>query len=201
LALLLLLCLIVLPVVIPVILSILRRPFFAPRYGLVAVPGLMALAGVGLAALRWRTAQGAAIVAVVALFPLARPWAYQKPQWREAAQFLTENMRPGDIATIMIKSSTRAYDYYIDRPDVRRIGFNASALPLSTPLEDASRRVWLVLNPPRPTEEMITRGPWRVLQQRDFREITILELQDASRPAATTQPASTGPTPTQSGWN
>ncbi len=116
------------------------------------------------------------VLLAISLFPTERP--DPKPQWREAGAYLNQHMRPGDFAAVNRKGATNEYDYYVHRPDVRRIGFDASALPVPQPLDDG-KHIWLVLYtcdlPPR---LLIQRGNWRVLRQKMFREVLIFELAD-----------------------
>ncbi len=173
-----------LPVVVPVIISVLSHPSFSARYGICASLGLFALAAAGvsvLPSLRYQLPV-ALVLAVISLLPTNTPDL--KPQWQEAARFLEKNMHPGDYAAVNRKGATCMYDYYVHRPDVRRIGFDGMALPVSQPLRDY-KHIWLILYTcDTPADVMLRRGHWCVGKQRAFRDIFIAELFDPP----TTQP-------------
>jgi hypothetical protein len=189
-ALALLLSLALLPVIIPVAVSVWRTPVFSPRYGIIATIGLCPLAAAGVAAFRLCALRAVLLVGIVALSAIAQPVEPFKAHWREAADYLAEHMRPGDLAAVHIKASVRQYDYYVRRlrPDVPRVSFDGSAIPVTLPLEPPGRHVWLVLYgrfvPPR---DILARGHWRVVSHKFFwAQIYIWEL--VSAPPAT-QPA------------
>lgn len=179
----------ILPIVIPVIVSVLTNPTFSARYGMPASLGLFTLAAVGMASLSKPALQipTALILGAITLLPTNVP--DPKPQWREAAGYLQKNMRNGDYAAINRKGAAQTmYDYYVYRPDVRRIGFDGESLPVTQPLPD-DKHVWLILYTSdfRPGV-MISRGHWQVARQKQFREILILELYDFPQASTKTPP-------------
>jgi hypothetical protein len=85
-------------------------------------------------------------------------------------------MKFPDIAMMSRKNTTYLYDYYVKRPDIARYGFDGSAVPVTVPVEP-DKHVWLILhNNPAPRDEIIARGNWRVLSEKSFRGIEIIEL-------------------------
>ncbi|HEX8522369.1 MAG TPA: glycosyltransferase family 39 protein [Tepidisphaeraceae bacterium] len=182
------LLILLLPVVIPVTISVLTRPTFSARYAMPASLGLYVLAGAGLSQISRLNLQipAATILATLTLFPSTLP--DPKPQWRQAAHYLELHMRPGDLAAINRKGAICLWDYYIrSRPDLRRIGFDGTALPVTQPL-DPGRHVWLIAYTNEiPPNVMIQRGHWIVGRQKIFRNILIFELFDPPSPSATTQ--------------
>ena len=176
----------VLPVVLPVLLSVIGRPTFVNRYAMFAAVGLFVLAGAGITYLR-PIARVTVVMLLVALSWMPTRSVEGKPQWREAGRFLEANMGAGDFAAVHRKGATCMYDYYVNRPDVRRIGFDGTALPVTQPLPQG-KRIWLVLYtnlyPPR---RHLERGNWRVGRQKQFRDVLIFELIDAS-PTRVAQP-------------
>jgi 4-amino-4-deoxy-L-arabinose transferase-like glycosyltransferase len=179
-----------LPVVIPVIVSVLTRPTFSARYGMPASIGLFALAAIGVSKLPNLKFQIPVAVILTAMTLLPTTIPDPKPQWREAAWYLENNMRPGDFAAINRKGAAQAmYDYYVHRKDVRRIGFDAASLPVTQPLAPG-QHVWLILYTcDIPANVMIARGNWQVARQKQFREILVLELRDS--PESATRPSPT----------
>jgi mannosyltransferase len=163
----------VLPVVVPVVLSVIGRPTFVARYAIISALGLLALASVSA-----NVAHSAAIFGLVVLSLSAPPVVEPKPQWREAGKYLEANMAPGDFAAVHRKGATCMYDYYVNRPDVRRIGSDGSAVPVTQPLPEG-KRIWLVLytevHQPR---RFLERGYWKVHRQKMFREVLVMELED-----------------------
>ena len=92
----LMLCLATLPVVVPVIASILGKPTFTPRYGIVASAALFALAGCGVMALQNRIAQSLLVSATVALSLVAIRDIPTKPDWRGTVAQVESVARPRD---------------------------------------------------------------------------------------------------------
>jgi mannosyltransferase len=180
----------ILPIFVPVIVSVLTHPTFSSRYGMPASLGLYALAAAGVASLGKLSLQVPTAILLAALSVLPTNIPDPKPQWREAARFLETHMRQGDFAAINRKGAAQTmYDYYVHRPDVRRIGFDGAALPVTQPLPD-DKHIWLILYTcDIPPKLMLNRGSWQVGHQKLLREILILELYDS--PEAATRPTPT----------
>lgn len=182
----LLMALALLPVVVPVGMSVLGKPTFTDRYGIVAPAAMYALAAAGAIASKWRAARVAVVMVLMALSLAGAGTGYRKPDWRGAGEYLSRHMRPSDIAVVNRKNATYLYDYYVRRPDVRRIGFDGTAIPLSLPLPPG-RRVWLILHGGGATaEQILARGPWRVLSQHHPYAVDIYELEDLDEPTPPT---------------
>lgn len=174
----LLLSLAALPVVVPIIVSILTKPTFTPRYGIVAPAALYALAGCGVAALRNRVAQSVVAVALAASSLQGMSAIPDKPDWRGLVAHVERVARPGDYIVMTPRRSTYLYDYYSKRPDVTRKGLDSGAIPLSLPL-DAGVRVWFIYEPDVfDPKEVLERGRWNVRSTRKFNHLALLELDD-----------------------
>ena len=183
----LLLALTTLPVLVPVIVSILTKPTFTPRYGIVAPAALFALAGCGVIALRHRAAQVGAAIVLAALSLYAIRDIPRKPAWRSAITHVESSARPKDYIVMTPRRSTYIYDYYAKRgTDVTRKGFDSGAIPLSVPLDPPGTRVWFIYEPTYDPKDVLDRGGWRVRSSHPFDGLTILELDDGSE--ATTLP-------------
>ncbi|MDQ3438964.1 MAG: glycosyltransferase family 39 protein, partial [Planctomycetota bacterium] len=177
----LMLALATLPVVVPTVVSILTKPTFTPRYGIVAPAALFALAGCGVIALRHRVTQLGAAIVLAALSLYAIPDIARKPDWRGTVAYVESVARPKDYIVMTPRRSTYLYDYYAKRHDVTRKGFDSGAIPLSVPLDPPGTRVWFIYEPTYNPKEVLDRGGWRVRSShvsRRFRELWILELVD-----------------------
>jgi hypothetical protein len=175
----LLIALATVPVVIPVIVSWLTHPSFTERYAIIAPAALEALAGIGIAAIGLAFVQVLFIIAFVALAFALPAHMPPKPQWRQAGRYLDSHMRAGDLAVVTRKNATYLYDYYVHRADVRRLGFDGTALPLSLPIEPSSRHIWLVVHSDLLTPaQILDRATWaRIDSRRHFRGVDVFELE------------------------
>jgi hypothetical protein len=170
--------LMLLPVVIPVIVSMFSTPSFTYRYGIIAPAALYLLAACGIAALRFRALQVVMTIALATLLWRGDAADWRKPDWRGAANFLETNMRPGDIAAVNNRRARYLYDYYVHRRDIRRMAFDGDAVPLDLP-RPQGQHVWLVLHDPSvPPRDILARGGWRVISQKAFHNVLVLELAD-----------------------
>jgi len=181
-------------VILPVILSLIVRPLFTPRYGIVCTGAIYALAGAGVAALRPAWARGIAIAALVAL-PLIGSWphpsyaGHEKDDWRGAGAYLQQSMRPGDYVAINVPNATMAYTYYVNRPDVELIAFAGPRIPLGVTSVRRGASVWLVVHAARETpEQIIAAGGWHVAEQPHFRGVHVYRLLPSSAPASGPKP-------------
>jgi len=186
----LMLALATLPVVVPTIVSILTKPTFTPRYGIVAPAALYALAGCGVIALRNRIAQLVIALALVALSINGLRAIPNKPDWRGLVAHVEREARPGDYIVMNPHRSTYVYDYYATRKtDVTRKGLDAGAIPLSLPLNPGVT-VWFIYVPSEYSpDEVLRRGPWHVRSTKRFTHLTVLELDDDEASA----PGGSGP--------
>jgi len=95
----------------------LRRPLFADRYLIWALPAFLALAAMGVAALArtWRPLGGIILGAILAL-NLAAVWSQTtqpiKSDFRAAAQFVTARKHPGDLLVFQIPYNRHTFAYY-----------------------------------------------------------------------------------------
>lgn len=173
----LLLALLVIPVLVPVILSMLRTPMFVSRYGIVSGAALIALAAVGVAA--FRTSM---VIVPLSLLLAGLSLTTTSPpateDWRQAAQYVERYAQPGDCVLINKRYSTFAFNFYGDIPGVQVKGFWGGHVTLGLPLPPKVH-AWLILNHPDVAmREIVDAGNWRILSQKAFREIVVLELAD-----------------------
>ena len=117
-------------------------PVFLPRYLIVAVPGMVLLAGTGVASLRrpWMAA-GATLLVVVACAPVLWPLhtRAQNEDWRGAAAIVTSRHAAGDVVVIDPGWAVPAFDYYWR-------GHAVGGKALRRGRIGDSRRMWLVTN-------------------------------------------------------
>ena len=141
----------------------LRRPIFYDRTLIWASLPFYAVVAVGIASLHSRAVIAAALVALAALqlFSLNSYYRdFRKEEWREAAAYVVQQVRPGDLLLFNATWVQIPFDYYFDRYElaVPQHGapadlFDAGVLePVMTPA-DAPRlhallqkyaRVWLI---------------------------------------------------------
>ena len=193
----LLLGLMILPVLVPLTISVLHRPSFAPRYAIVSSFAMLTFAAAGLASLRPAALRVVAVALIALVMPFGDAAKIKRAAWREVGAFLNQNMRPDDLAVVNIRAGTRLYDYYVKRPDVRRLGVDIGNVPVSLPLPD-DRHVWLVLyGPIYPPQKILERAPWRIERRLLADGVSVLELTDKPAPELarepTTSPASPSP--------
>ena len=95
----------------------LRRPLFADRYLIWALPAFLALAAMGVAALArvWRPLGWVVLGAILAL-NLAAVWSQAaqpiKSDFRAAAQFVAARRQPGDLLVFQIPYNRHTFAYY-----------------------------------------------------------------------------------------
>ena len=122
----------------------------ASAFYLMAARGLMQLKGAARLA-------GAGVIALLLTAELGGYYReVTKEQWNRMVADVSALVEPGDLFIFHDRSRQAAFDYYFNRPDVRRLGFPArrlAATDVITPgdlqtLDPATagyRRVWLVL--------------------------------------------------------
>lgn len=172
-----LLALMFVPVLVPVTISVLTRPSFAPRYAIMSTVGMLAIAAIGIAAIRPAALRWLVLGGVAALSPFGEAAVIPRAPWRAVGEFLQENVRPGDLVVIHLRAGTRLYDYYVDRPDVRRVGMDTVGLPIMYPFEP--RRVWLVVYDSFPwytANMVINRHPVKIGRRKFTWGVMALEL-------------------------
>jgi hypothetical protein len=185
----LLLAMMLTPVTVPVIVSVLTRPSFAPRYAIMAVVPFVALAAAGIVALKPAPLRWIVIAALTIASPIGSAAVIPRAPWREIGQFLTKNMRPGDLCVVQLRAGTRLYDYYVrTRPDVRRVGVDTVNLPVTYPLEPPGRRVWLVIYDSwEPATKMVLRAPVKIGKRKFTWGVLAMELiEDPEKVGAST---------------
>jgi mannosyltransferase len=97
-----------------------RAPVFEPRYVLWSAPALYILVGVGLAWLWSRlplvTLALAALLAATSLWGFVAQLTYPiRPDIRGAAQFVAQDMQPGDLFVFQIPYTRYGFEYYLPR--------------------------------------------------------------------------------------
>ncbi|MDQ6603143.1 MAG: glycosyltransferase family 39 protein [Chloroflexota bacterium] len=155
----------------------LRRAVFEDRYLIVALPGFLLLAALGVdGLLRWKptwpvAVAGAVAVLIVAWIPLREvnfSTVPQKEDWREAYRHLAEHARAGDGVVVYPGYLRSTYDYYamqfpqlhslpVVTPPSLAPGTNVSDRALNAFFTEQTRgweRAWLVESPERaPTQD------------------------------------------------
>jgi 4-amino-4-deoxy-L-arabinose transferase-like glycosyltransferase len=149
----------VLPVVVPVAASMIGRPVFVPRYGIMAAAGLYLLAARGWTALpaarmalRWILAAVVLGLALVDLYG-AGGRLDPKPDWRAATAYVLEHDRPGDAILLNADFNNLVFQHYATRRAGEvdasylidgRVGDGADTAPLELP---AAVNLWVVTEP------------------------------------------------------
>jgi len=95
----------------------LRRPLFADRYLIWALPAFLALAAMGVVALaRIRRPLGGVVLGAVLALNLAAGWCQAaqpiKSDFRAAAQFVDARRQPGDLLVFQIPYNRHTFAYY-----------------------------------------------------------------------------------------
>ena len=106
------------PTVIPVILSILYKPLFQTRYAIPASIGLYVLTAKGIDNIQRRAAKFIVTTLVLALSIMSIHHYYQNPEkheWREAAHYVEDNARPGDLVLIYPEHEMDSANYYFKK--------------------------------------------------------------------------------------
>ena len=177
------------PVVVPVTISVLTRPSFAPRYAIMSTIGMLAIAAIGIAAIRPTPLRWLVLAAVAILSPFGEAAVIPRAPWRDVGDFLQANLRPKDLVVIHLRAGTRLYDYYVHRPDVRRVGMDTIGLPVAYPFEP--RRVWLIVYDAFPwytANQIIKRHPVKIGRRKFTWGVMALELLEDPERAAEIPP-------------
>jgi mannosyltransferase len=95
------------------------RPIFLPRYLIVALPGLVSIAAVGISSLSHRGLQAIALAAVIVLSitPLTsyyRADFKEGQDWKSAVAYVVHLSRPGDGAVFLSRYGRRPFEYYLE---------------------------------------------------------------------------------------
>jgi uncharacterized membrane protein len=161
-------CWLVVPIAALFLLSRIGPSVYVVRATIVAASAFYLMGARGLMQLR-----GVARlvgVSVIALMLTAELGGYYreitKEQWNQMVADVSGLVEPGDLFIFHDQSRQAAFDYYFDRPDVRRIGFptrRLGATDVITPADLATldtesagyRRVWLVLAHSRDEHHLI----------------------------------------------
>ncbi len=154
-----------------------QRAVFEDRYLIVALPGFLLLAALGLdGLLHWKptwllAVAGGIAVLIVAWMPLRDvnfSTVPQKEDWREAYRHLAEHVRPGDGVVIYPGYLRSTYEYYamqfpalrtlpVVTPPLLAAGTNITDRALNAFFIEKTRgweRAWLVESPERaPTQD------------------------------------------------
>ena len=108
------------PVIGSFVVSLVRSPIFYPRYLIVALPPLVTIASIGIAALRGRSLQTAAVAFIVALSipPLLSYYGTdfkESEDWRRAVTYVVRSERTGDGIVFLSRYGRRPFEYYLER--------------------------------------------------------------------------------------
>ncbi|HEX2050587.1 MAG TPA: glycosyltransferase family 39 protein [Actinomycetota bacterium] len=157
-----------LPVALSLALSLAGKPMFVSKYLIVALPGIVILAALGIAALRRPAFVAGAAALLVALSGLGLyDWygRYEKDDWRGASAFVMQRVERGDGIVFYNARERRGFEYYVVARDDeerapkpiyprQRWGELEAEQPKPGKLDfrwlarqvGARRRVWLVLS-------------------------------------------------------
>jgi hypothetical protein len=112
------------PVVGALVVSI-AKPLFAPRFLIIAMPGIVLLVALGLMRLRLPAAAvGLGAVLVLSSVHVARTLGHPQEDFRAATAYVLANARPGDAVAFYRTSRRIPFEYYAGRS-------GAGALPRS----------------------------------------------------------------------
>lgn len=157
-----------LPVALSLALSLAGKPMFVSKYLIVALPGIVILAALAVAALRRTALVVVAAALLVALSGLGLyDWyaRYEKDDWRSASAFVMQRVERGDGIVFYNARERRGFEYYVvargdeDRAPLpiyprQRWGELEAEQPKPAKLDfrwlvqqvGRRRRVWLVLS-------------------------------------------------------
>jgi hypothetical protein len=162
-------------VMVPVAMAIFTSPFFAPRYGIAAMAGIILLAAAGARALPWEWRGGTlAVLLACALlaFPVGR---IHKAQVREAMAVVSREAEPGDLVFVSTAYAMPLIKYYTERQDLR---FDGSDFPGGLlGASDRPRHLWLILTDTAFSAAEVPPDKYRILQLLQFRDVDAIELQ------------------------
>ncbi len=167
----LLIIFLIVPLVGILILLTLRRNGIFVRYLTILLPAFILLIALGLErAMRLRpplTYGGLALCSMLAVLSLQNYYFdghYSRPDWRDAARWLTAKGRPGDVIlfdgadpTVEFKRYYRGHARYLTVPGLKKDAAEARVVARMSPLISGAARVWLVLflNSPGRAEEWL----------------------------------------------
>jgi mannosyltransferase len=167
----LLITLLFVPLVTALALLAARRNGLFVRYLTILLPGFILLIALGLErAARMRpplSYAGIALCSVLAVLSLQNYYFdghYSRPDWRDAARWLTARAQPGDVIlfdgadpTVEFKRYYQGQVTYATVPGLRNDAPEARVAARMTPLISGAARVWLVLffNSPGRVEEWL----------------------------------------------
>ena len=170
--------LILVPVVLPVAVSILYKPLFQARYGIPASIGLYLLVAKGIDNIRRRGAKLFVTALVLALSIMSVHHYYRNPdkhEWREAARYVEENAREGDLVIIYPEHEIESGNYYFRKGKLKVITlYNRSGLDTL----HGPGVVWIISSYHGDMIEKEHLPPQnRLLQEKEFRKIKIYQLE------------------------
>lgn len=204
----------VVPLAVPICVSLVSTPIFASRYAISATPALYLLACQGaqvmasafsrtaaLASLRRasdaRVAAYATASVLVVVLAAGNVLSYygkpNKPQWREAAEYIEAKAEPGDLVVVAPGYQAEyALQYYLDDPKVRVLPYGPRNLRAFATREGLARvtreangsdRMWLVVSTGASASEVreaLLTEPFTSKDQRQYKDIQVELLQKQS---------------------
>jgi hypothetical protein len=197
----LILSLLLLPVLVPVEVSMLTHPLYDPRYGMIAMIGVLMLAAGGIALLP--TPMVPVVTILLAILTFVAPNPTDKDEalsrmgtgtigpFRQVGAYLRQWVQPGDDVWVNPRADLAPVRYYLANDSARCRGFWGKIIPIGVPLPHPRDRLWLVLTNPAPKEsgaETINYGHWRVVSQKKFDYVTVFELADGATSADNAYP-------------
>jgi mannosyltransferase len=153
----LLVCWMAVPIGILFVISRAGTPLYLTRATIAAASAFYLLAARGLAQLRRLAVPGTVVVAALLSAELVAYYQrITKEQWQMVSRDVAALAQPGDVFVFHEESRRAAFDYYVTRQDLHRVGFphrqfadedavNEEDMRAFPQLLDSSPRVWLVL--------------------------------------------------------
>jgi uncharacterized membrane protein len=153
----LLICWMAVPIGVLFVISRAGTPLYLTRATIAAASAFYLLAARGLAQLRRLAVPGAVVIAILLTAELTAYYKrVTKEQWQIVSRDVAALARPGDVFVFHEESRRAAFDYYVSRQDLHRVGFphrqfadedavNEEDMRAFPRLAESSPRVWLVL--------------------------------------------------------
>jgi mannosyltransferase len=138
------------PIVVAVAVS-LFKPTFIPRYMIMVLPMLAALAGVALVSVRPVVVRAVLVAVVAVALALALPsayWTQTNINWRAAGRWIADEAQPGDRVWMQSWIDS-PLEYYLLRTSPTT---ELEKVSLGEALRDDDRRVWLAITGKRDDE-------------------------------------------------
>jgi uncharacterized membrane protein len=170
--------LIIIPIVLPVVGSILYKPLYQTKYAIPALIGFYLLVAKGIDNFRWRGAKLFVTALVLALSIASVHHYYDNPEkhdWKEAARYIEDNVREGDLVLIYPEHEIESGNYYFRNGNLKA-GTIYSKSELNALHGPGS--IWIISSYHGDMIEREDLPPQnRLFQEKEFRKIKIYRLE------------------------